>query len=1058
MVSSTSSSIGVFAGDFVKGPVGAYTLINTSQELEDYYGKPINENYNDWYQVYNYLTYASQIYISRAGNSNGTETEIQNCLVKKIGEEVEPIPGATATSDIATAVQEGAQGNNIVVDVFLGDPLITQKAQYAKCSMAVANTIGTDGNLLKLNVTQDGTQVLEPNVFATCHLGTSLLPGVDGNNLSVKISTGEPYELQAAQKADCKYCTAKNVGESGNNLKLDVIKNANADWDIRILRGNFELVKLHSISNDTEAELLDNDYVDFKEHVPWEQGAYTLTGGLDQVLVDTYVVQTFYKGEEIDRQDNIYFMEITDSYTNERDVIAGEGDVQKVLYRMYGIIDNDYVNFTVDEFEDIQLGTFNFTGGKDEVSRQLYRFETYYKSGIVDTQTKIASMEELADNKYLTFIDDAKILLGETPLDGGVNEESIPTYTIQAVDTTKPYDVYTQEGLQVMTEVRDNALVHYNRQFTLQTGTWHLEGGKDGFEGGLDLTKVQVATIRDLQVGQIIKFEETDGLYKIVSVDSTNLVLTLDRPLNDDPDYQPELNSQVYNVQILLNGSAEVPGESEVEEVHYLNEDNIDTVAKIPKVISAEDLFQYTQQEFIGNSVEFEQKMDAIGFTSPKSRLKFIARNPGGWSKNILICVARPESFETNDYSEEHIPRYAFDGLVVDDFYEYAPTADQIGVMIYDTEKDDVVEVYTVSLDPDAKDANNRSTYIETVINRESSYVYVKVNEACEEPPADTTMLFGYDNFGNATYVGNPITLKNGTDSPIQADDLITALELFENVEEIDLDNVIGNELDNGISAKNLAETRKDCICFIGANYEDVVNKKSTDAVQNLVDRRKTGTANFSSMFSCFAGNYLYQYDQYADKNRWINAAGACAGLRAQTAQNYDTWWASAGLERGQLSNVIKLAFNPTKSQRDTLYKNGINPICTFPGLGTVLWGQKTMLGEASSFDRVNVRALFNTLERTLTKMAKSSVMEFNDSYTRNAIVATIKPYLAQVQAGRGIQGYLIVCDESNNTAQVIANNQLVVDIFIQPTYVAEFIRLNFINSGTNAMVQESVV
>lgn len=848
--------------------MGAYTLINTSQELEDYYGKPNDNNYNDWYQVYNYLTYASQIYVSRAGNKNGTEKEIANCLVKKIGEELEPIPGKKATSDIATAVREGAQGNNIVVDVFLGDPLITQEAQYAKCTLAVAKKIGTDGNNLKINIAQDGVQMLEPEVKATCYLGTSKLTGDDGNNVSIKISRGNPLELQAAAKAECKYCTAKVAGESGNNYKLNIIKNANADWDIRILRGNLELVKLHSVSNDTEAELLDNDYVDFKEHVNWEAGVYNLTGGTEQVVIDTYVIQTFYKGEEVDRQDNIYFMEATDKINIDHDVVSGEGDVVKTTFIIYGVVDNDYMDFNVDEIEDIRLGTFRLEGGKDEVTRQLFRVETIYKYGIVDTQTKIADMSELSDNDHVTFIKDAKIVLGETPLVGGVNEESVPTYTIQTVDTTKPYDVYEQKGLQAMTDVRDNKLVNFNRKFTLQIGTWYLEGGKDGFAGGTDLTKIQVATIRDLYVDQIIKFENTDGYFKIVAIDSTNLVLTLDRPLNDDVDYQPELNSQVYDVEILFNGSAEVVGESQTEDVTYYDEDNLEQVAKVPKSVSAEDLFQYTQQEFIGNTAEFEEKMSSIGFTSPNSRLKFISRNPGAWCKNIQICIAKPESFEANDYSENHVPRYAFDGLVVDDFYEYAPTGDQFGVMIYDMDKDDVVEIYTVSLDPEAKDSNNRSIFIETVINRESSYVFVKANEACNEDVADTTMIFGYDAFSNSTYVGNPITLKNGTDSSIQADDLITALELFGNTEEIDVDNVIANELDGGVSAKNLVETRKDCICFIGADYGDVVNKKSTDAVSNLVKWRKTGAVNYNSMWCVALGNYMYQYDQYADKNR----------------------------------------------------------------------------------------------------------------------------------------------------------------------------------------------
>ena len=131
--------------------------------------------------------------------------------------------------------------------------------------------------------------------------------------------------------------------------------------------------------------------------------------------------------------------------------------------------------------------------------------------------------------------------------------------------------------------------------------------------------------------------------------------------------------------------------------------------------------------------------------------------------------------------------------------------------------------------------------------------------------------------------------------------------------------------------------------------------------------------------------------------------------MRAQTSYDQASWWASAGLERGQILNVTKLGFNPTQSQRDTLYKNAVNPICTFPGLGTCLWGQKTLQSEASAFDRVNVRNLFNYLERSLTTMARSKVMEFNDTYTRNSIASSIKSFLSVVQAGRGIQDYLVV-------------------------------------------------
>jgi phage tail sheath protein FI len=204
-------------------------------------------------------------------------------------------------------------------------------------------------------------------------------------------------------------------------------------------------------------------------------------------------------------------------------------------------------------------------------------------------------------------------------------------------------------------------------------------------------------------------------------------------------------------------------------------------------------------------------------------------------------------------------------------------------------------------------------------------------------------------------------------------------------------------------------------------------------------------------MFCVLIGQYKYQYDRYSDKNRWVGIQGDIAGLRAQTTTNRASWFASAGLERGQIKNVIKFAFNPNQAQRDLLYKVGINPAVQFPGDGQVMWGQKTSLTRPRSFHRVNVRGLFNTLERALSKMARYQIMEFNDTFTRNRIVSMINPYLGSVKAGRGVQDFLVICDETNNTPDVISRNQLIVDVYIKPTYVAEFIQLRFTNAGTNS-------
>ena len=175
------------------------------------------------------------------------------------------------------------------------------------------------------------------------------------------------------------------------------------------------------------------------------------------------------------------------------------------------------------------------------------------------------------------------------------------------------------------------------------------------------------------------------------------------------------------------------------------------------------------------------------------------------------------------------------------------------------------------------------------------------------------------------------------------------------------------------------------------------------------------------------------------------------AGLRANTNNNQASWWASAGLRRGVIRNIDKIAFSPSQPQRDTLYKNSVNPIVSFPNQGNLCWGQKTLLNYSSAFDRVNVRGLFNTIERAMAKAAKSQVFEFNDAFTRNAILAMFNPYLTSVKAGRGISDFLVICDTTNNTPDVISRNELHVDIYIKPNYAAEFIQLTFVNAGTRS-------
>lgn len=462
----------------------------------------------------------------------------------------------------------------------------------------------------------------------------------------------------------------------------------------------------------------------------------------------------------------------------------------------------------------------------------------------------------------------------------------------------------------------------------------------------------------------------------------------------------------------------------------------------------------------IENSEQFESLRPALGQT----KVQFYQSSPGSWGNDIEIAIQNPEDF--------NLGKLAFKDMYLDSLFEYYPEKTgvngveeeglnevQVAIKIGDS-----IESFLVSLDEDGKNSNSQNIFIENIINRMSEFVYVaytkgqQLDSRLYKPTQDEIDNYdGQDENGNALPHPNlnedgVLELQEGEDNLGGQAELLTAFELFDNVEEVSVDIIIGNEIDDGRSQINLANSRKDCIAFYGANNQkaNMVGQKAAKAVQNIVDWRKSPSFNHNTMFACLQGNYKYQYDRYNDKNRWVNLQGDIQGLRAQTNTTNASWWASQGLDRGQIKNVLKLAFVPNMPQRDLLYKNSINPVTTFPGMGTVMWGQKTLQTKPSQFDRVNVRALFNTVERSLAEMSRYQVFEFNDEYTRNRIVQMIRPFLETVQAGRGIQDFLVVCDTSNNTPDIISRNQLIVDVYIKPTYAQEYITLRFHNQGVN--------
>ena len=292
-----------------------------------------------------------------------------------------------------------------------------------------------------------------------------------------------------------------------------------------------------------------------------------------------------------------------------------------------------------------------------------------------------------------------------------------------------------------------------------------------------------------------------------------------------------------------------------------------------------------------------------------------------------------------------------------------------------------------------------------------------------------------------------------------RAADYINGYNLFKSAEAVDVSLILGGASDSTRALhiiNNIVESRKDCIAIFSPRRADVVNNSGYAGaeVDDIVAFRNTLP---STSYAVMDSGWKYQYDKYNDTFRYVPCNGDTAGTMVRTDIERDPWYSPAGYNRGQIKNVVRLAFNPNKAERDVLYKAGVNPITTFPGEGTILFGDKTMLAKPSAFDRINVRRLFIVLEKAIATAAKYTLFEFNDAFTRAQFKALVEPFLRDVQGRRGITDFRVVCDETNNTPEVIDRNEFIGDIYIKPARSINFIQLNFVAVRTGVDFTEIV-
>lgn len=382
-------------------------------------------------------------------------------------------------------------------------------------------------------------------------------------------------------------------------------------------------------------------------------------------------------------------------------------------------------------------------------------------------------------------------------------------------------------------------------------------------------------------------------------------------------------------------------------------------------------------------------------------------------------------------------------------------TKDEVSVVVVDEDglisgtPGQVLEIYqNLSRATDAKKEDGTTNYYKTAINDFSRWVWATNDRS---GAVSNTLSTVANSTNTTTYTKSFVRGTDGaTESTVSMGAVGAAYDLFADASTVDVSLILQGKAigTNDVQLANylidnIAEVRKDCVVFVSPAYSDVVGITTENAqAQNIVDFRNL---LHNTSYAFLDSGYKYQYDKYADIYRYIPLNGDIAGITARSDSLKDPWFSPAGFTRGQIKNLVKLAFSPGKTERDLLYKNGVNPIVTFPGQGTVLYGDKTLLGRASAFDRINVRRLFIVLEKAIATASNSTLFEFNDDFTRSQFVNLVEPYLRDVQGRRGIFDFRVVCDETNNTAEVIDSNRFVGDIYIKPAKSINFIQLNFV-------------
>jgi hypothetical protein len=701
---------------------------------------------------------------------------------------------------------------------------------------------------------------------------------------------------------------------------------------------------------------------------------------------------------------------------------------------------------------------------------KIYSNDDYQNSHVNDTNwifssrnpgtwangLKVCVIDDLADQKLTGFTTTgAQVTVVSVVQTRSSVTVGVTTDRVVGIDTT---------GILVGMYIDKTDNLNIINDISIITGITTNDGGTVIFGAPSVNSTVGIATLRFGTLGQgfinlpiEVGFAVTQRLSKNAAIGSS--VVTIDgylrgviTEINKD-EVSVKITDRVDNAGISYPVTYANPGNAAIS----LNAYSFDSARSEPFYITSK------QSSGVSTTIQYQSAIGVVDWYDSQT-IKLV-------NNNILWKSIAPKpgtsqyALERNSKNDEvHI-------VVIDDTGTLTGTSGNI------------LEKYLfLSKAADGRISPSQQIYYKNYIYQNSNYIYAGYPES--GVPADlvisgsgsTTFQSASASWGSVAQskkfncIGSKVynlTLgKDYTDSgySVSNSDVINAYNIFNN----DLDYNI-NFLINGPSggptifdaqakANSLiaiAENKKDCIALISPYKDSIVNSVNSNSQTNSIIEFFSSLT--SSSYAVFDSGYKYTLDRFNNNFVYIPCNSDIAGLISRTSSNNFPWFSPAGSSRGSLNNVVKLAYNPSKTQRDQLYTERINPIISSPGAGVILFGDKTALSYASAFDRINVRMLFLTIEKTIEIAARAQLFEFNDSITRSNFINIVEPYLRDVRAKRGITEFLLICDESNNTPDVIDENQFKADIFVKPARSINFIGLTFVATRTGVSFSEVV-